>query len=83
MPNDDTISNTPMTTNQTPATYARVMIDGNGDAKTTMPASELITPTKIDHPRPGSTGSLMAEIVVATPRKMNPMPIQMANNRTA
>lgn len=66
MPNDCTISNTPMMTNQTPATIARVMIDANGDARTTMPASRLITPTKIDHPRPGSAGSLMAETVVAT-----------------
>ena len=83
MPNDDTISKTPMTTNQTPTTIARVAIDSNGDARTTMPASRLITPTKIDHPRPGRFGSLMAEIVVPTPRKMNPMPIQMANNRIA
>ena len=48
-----------------------------------MPASRLSTPTKIDHPRPGSVGSLMADVVVATPRKMNPMPIQMASNSTA
>ncbi|ORW80887.1 hypothetical protein AWC22_17570 [Mycobacterium riyadhense] len=60
-----------------------MMIDSNGDAITTMPAIKLITPTKMFHPRPGSAGSLMAETVVATPRKMNPMPIQMASNRTA
>jgi hypothetical protein len=74
MPNEETISNAPMTTNQMPTTIARVMIDWNGDASTTMPAIRLITPTKIDHPRPGGVGSLMAETVVATPRKMNPTP---------
>ena len=56
MPNEETISNAPMTTNQIPTTIARVMIDSNGDAITTMPAIRLITPTKIDHPRPGRCG---------------------------
>ena len=42
MPNADTISNTPMTMSQIPTTSARVMIDSNGEAITTMPASRLI-----------------------------------------
>ncbi len=83
IPNDEMISNTPMTTNHAPTTIARVTMDWNGDARTTMPASRLITPTKMFHPRPGRCGSLTAEIVVATPRKMNPMPIQMASSRIA
>ena len=41
MPNDDTISKAPMTTNHTPTTIAKVTIDSNGDARTTMPASRL------------------------------------------
>ncbi|CFS32705.1 Uncharacterised protein [Mycobacterium tuberculosis] len=73
----------PITTSQMPTTNASIQMDSNGDAITTMPAMRLITPTKMDHPRPGSIGSLIAETVVATPRKMNPMPIQMASNRTA
>ena len=39
-----------------------------------------MTPKKISHPRPGMSGSLMAETVVATPRKMKPTAIQMASS---
>lgn len=34
---------------------------------TTVSAMRLITPTKMDHPRPGSIGSLIAETVMASP----------------
>ena len=40
-------------------------------------------PKKISHPRPGIAGSLMADTVVATPRKMKPTPIQMASRQHA
>ena len=83
MPNADTTSKTPMTISQMPTTMARVRIDSNGEAITTMPAMRLITPTKICQPRPGRVGSLMAATVVATPRKTNPTPIQMASSKTA
>ena len=38
-------------------------------------------PMKISQPRLGVSASLMAAAAVATPRKMKPMPIQMASNR--
>lgn len=72
MANDDAISHVPITTSQMPTTNASIQMDSNGDAITTMPAMRLITPTKMDHPRPGSIGSLIAETVVATPRKDEP-----------
>lgn len=61
MANDDAISHVPITTSQMPTTNASIQMDSNGDAITTMPAMRLITPTKMDHPRPGSIGSLIAE----------------------
>ncbi len=72
MPNDEMTSNTPMMMSHTPTTFASGARVDNGDPIMIMPASRLVTPTKIDHPLPGRCGSLMAEIVVATPRKMNP-----------
>ena len=42
---------------------------------------KLMMPTKISQPRPGVSGSLIAETAVATPRKMKPIPIQMASSR--
>ncbi len=72
-----------MTISQTPTTIARVRIDSNGEAITTTPAMRLITPMKMFQPRPGSVGSLMAATVVATPRKTNPTPIQMASSKIA
>ena len=83
MPNADTTSNTPRTINQTPTTMARVTIDSNGEAITTTPATRLMTPMKMFHPLAGRVGSLMAATVVATPRKTNPTPIQMASSKTA
>ena len=84
MPNDDTISNT-ADDDQPDADDERQDRDAIRMAMPiiTMPASRLITPTNICQPRPGRCGSLIAETVVATPRKMNPTPIQMASNRIA
>jgi hypothetical protein len=64
-------------------TRANMTIESNGHPSTTMPAMMLTTPAKIAHPRPGRPGSLIAVAVVATPRKMNPTAIQMANKRMA
>ena len=54
-----------------------------GQDRTTMPARKLITPKKITHPRPGRTGSLIADAAVDAPRKMNPTAIQIANSKYA
>ena len=62
---------------------SRLSSDRNGQASITTPAIRLMMPTKMFQPRPGSVGSLIAETVVATPRKMKPTPIQMASSRTA
>ena len=83
MPNADTTSNTPMTISQTPTTIASVRMDSNGEAITTTPAMRLISPMKMFQPLAGRVGSLTAATVVATPRKMNPTPIQMASSKTA
>ena len=83
MPNADTTSNTPMTISQTPTTIASVRMDSNGEAITTTPAMRLISADE-DVPAPaGRVGSLTAATVVATPRKTNPTPIQMASSKTA
>jgi hypothetical protein len=73
----DTISNTPMTTSQMPATRAKMTIESNGHARTTIPAMMLVTATKIAHPRPGRPSVMNAYPVVATPKKMNPTAIHM------
>ena len=56
-----------------------------GQASITTPAIRLMTPKKISQPRPGSVGSLIAETVVATPRKMKPTrdPDGQQQNRVA
>src|ERR1700754_4788256 len=80
MPNPATTSITPRMISQMPATSAKVTIESNGHASTTMPARMLMMPKKIAPPRPGSAGSLMAVAVAATPRKMNPTPSQRAKD---
>ena len=72
-----------MTISQIATTSVSISIVSSGDPSITMPANRLTTPTKICQPRPGRYGSLIAEIDVATPRKMKPMPIQIASSRMA
>ena len=83
MPNDDAISKTPITISQIATTNVRISIDSKGDPSITMPANRLTKPKKICQARPGRCGSLIAEIDVATPRKMKPTPIQIASSKIA
>src|SRR6185437_13068266 len=48
MPNPATISITPRMISQMPATSAKVTIESNGHASTTMPARMLMMPKKIE-----------------------------------
>ena len=81
MPNDETISNTPMTISQMPTT------DGQGHDRFERRCQHDDAGDQADHAdedlpaAAGQVGSLIAETVVATPRKMKPTPIQMASSR--